>query len=80
MEVELRLLGNTRIYLKKPSNKTSIRITIPNGTTAEQLMMEQFELPADRRIMAVIDGRQPEAGHVLRDGERIDVFYPLGGG
>ena len=52
---------------------------IETGTTIRTLL-EQLDLPEDKAKLIFIDGIKAELTTVLKGGERIGIFPPVGGG
>ncbi len=55
-------------------------LRVPPGTPVEKLMEKIFAGKADRIGMVVINGKVAEGKVLLADGDRVDVYEPLGGG
>ena len=55
------------------------RYAIETGTTIRTLL-QQLDLPENKAKLIFIDGVKAELTTVLKGGERIGIFPPVGGG
>jgi sulfur carrier protein ThiS len=79
MEVEIRLFGNLGHYLPEGGNRFSFSLSLVDGATVQE-MLTALKLPEEMSIIAIINGRQADRNHVLRDRDEVNVFRPSGGG
>jgi molybdopterin converting factor small subunit len=49
------------------------------GTTVGEALA-QFRVPGDQVKLVFVNGRKTDLDQVLRDGDRLGVFPPVGGG
>lgn len=77
MEVHITLHGLLRDYLPRQA-KGKTTLSLPDGATIgdvlRQLKIKQTSLSA------AIAGVQVEPGHVLQDGDDLQLFRAIGGG
>ncbi|WDP92840.1 MAG: MoaD/ThiS family protein [Desulfobacter sp.] len=55
------------------------RLEIENGTTVADLI-KNCGIPEEEVKLIFINGRKAGAGDVIRDGDRVGLFPPVGGG
>lgn len=58
---------------------TAENYAIEAGTSIRTLL-EQLDIPEDKATLIFIDGLKAELTAVLKGGERIGIFPPVGGG
>jgi sulfur carrier protein ThiS len=67
--------------LKLKETAQTGRIEVPAGTTAGELLA-LLGIPSDhhRYILVYANGRKQGLGYVLRQGDAVQLFLPIGGG
>jgi molybdopterin converting factor small subunit len=65
--------------LSQHTPKNSDKYPIPVGTTVDELLAH-LPLPANQVKMIFINGRKQALDTVLKKGDRIGIFPPVGGG
>lgn len=79
MEVEVRLFGNLGHYLPDGGNRFSFSLSLVDGATVHD-MLRALKLPQEMSVIAIINGRQADRSHVLKNRDEVNVFRPSGGG
>ena len=77
MEVRIRIKLFATLQSFMPASAENY--AIETGTTIRTLL-EQLELPENKAKLIFIDGVKAELSTVLKGGERIGIFPPVGGG
>ena len=76
MEINVTLHGILRDYLpRKAKGKTTLNV--PEGTTIDDVI-QQLEIK--QNVSAAVNGVEVETGHVLQEGEKLDMFRVIAGG
>jgi molybdopterin synthase sulfur carrier subunit len=78
MRLEVRLYATLR-QAAPASPAGVVPLEIPDGATVAQVLGLVKIDPADVR-MIMVNGLAAELDHVLKDGDRLGLFPPLGGG
>ena len=73
--ITLKLFATLAPYL--PENADHFQIT--DGTTVQALITD-FQLPSDAVKLIFVNGRKQETTYVLKPGDRLGLFPPVGGG
>jgi len=68
MNVAVKLFGNLRRHL--PPGQEAIALRLAPGTSIEAAIQR----------LAVVNGEAVPETSVLRDGDRLELFAPMGGG
>ena len=79
MTVEIRLFATFRDFLPPGSNTFSFKKVLKEETTIEEVLRE-LRLPEDTPKIIILNGVHADAGRVLRDGDTLSLFPPIGGG
>ena len=79
MKVEINLYATLAEYLPKEVKQAGGMIEVEEGLTVNQLM-RKLKVPDDYVKLVFIDGLHAGKDSVLRDGSRLGVFPPVGGG
>lgn len=58
---------------------TPLRVTLPNKSTLADLM-DHLGLPREKVRVVFVNGRAQDMGYVLKPGDEIGIFPPVGGG
>ena len=77
MKVQLKLIATYREYLP-PENKGKALIDVPEGTTAASVITE-LGVPLEESVI-LVDGRSPNPGETLEEGNVVFVFPATAGG
>jgi molybdopterin converting factor small subunit len=73
--IELKLYATLQSYA--PAN--AARYDVETGTSIEKIV-EELNIPKDQIKLLFCNGVKCELGTILRDGDRIGLFPPVGGG
>ena len=79
MEIEVRLFAMLRDYLPEGTEGFAFTKCLEEEMTAGQLM-EELGLPRDVPAIIMAKSVQVNEGYVVKDGDVISFFPPLGGG
>ena len=74
--IEIKLFASLKKYLSADSAR---RYSVEPGTPLSALL-DQLGIPEDEVKLIFIDGVKKDANVLLRGGERVGVFPPIGGG
>ena len=75
INIELNLFANLSQYL--PANKQSYQV---NENTNIEKVIQELGIPDDMVKLIFINGKRVEKTHLLKQGDRLGVFPPVGGG
>ena len=73
--IQIKLFATLQKFMPASAEK----YTIEAGTTIRTLL-QQLDLPENKAKLIFIDGVKAELTTVLKGGERIGIFPPVGGG
>ncbi|MFO7911010.1 MAG: MoaD/ThiS family protein, partial [Desulfotignum sp.] len=73
--IELKLFATLAEFA--PENADNF--TVQEGTTVEMLIRE-LNIPADTVKLIFVNGRKQDTTYVLKPGDRLGLFPPVGGG
>jgi molybdopterin converting factor small subunit len=73
--IQIKLFATLRRFMPASAEKYAIE----TGTTIRTLI-QQLDVPEDKAKLIFIDGVKAELTTVLKGGERIGIFPPVGGG
>ena len=80
MKIELNLYASLVPYMpKKEGGGNSCTVEISDGTKVRELL-EQLRIPADAVMLVFLNGVHATGDNILKDGDRVRVFPPVGGG
>jgi molybdopterin converting factor small subunit len=79
MEIEVKLFGNVEQYRPEGADRLSFKMSTDEGSTVQQLIRD-LAIPENMHVLAIINGKMSEPGHVLKDGDEATLFSPAGGG
>jgi len=77
MKVQLKLIASYRDYLP-PENEGRAEVDVPEGTTAVALLND-FGVPIEETVI-LVDGRSPNPGEILEEGNVVFAFHATAGG
>jgi len=77
MKVHLKLIATYREILP-PENNGKATIDVPEGTTAASLLAN-LGVPIDESVI-LVDGRSPNPGEKLQEGNVVFAFQATAGG
>jgi molybdopterin converting factor small subunit len=73
--IQIKLFANLQGFMPASAENYAIE----TGTTIRTLL-QQLDLPENKARLIFIDGIKAELTTVLKGGERIGIFPPVGGG
>ena len=77
MKVQLKLIATYREFLP-PENNGKAEIEVPEGTTAVSVIAD-LGIPIEESVI-LVDGRSPNPGETLQEGNVIFAFSAQAGG
>ncbi|MHB1414117.1 MAG: MoaD/ThiS family protein [Chloroflexota bacterium] len=77
MQVTLGAFGDLRRYT--PQQKEKLPVALAEQATVMQLL-EAVGVPWNEVGLVVVNGSLTDENHVLADGDKVEVFSPIGGG
>jgi molybdopterin synthase sulfur carrier subunit len=79
MKVEIRLFASFTKYLPDGAEGHKIELELAEGTTIEQVLM-QLKVPLDEVKLVFVNSVHAEIKDVLKNGDKMGAFPPVGGG
>jgi molybdopterin synthase sulfur carrier subunit len=79
MRIEVALYAGLTQYLPSGTRNQRAILEVRNGATVREVM-KQLGMPPDIRGIPVLGGKRAAADAVLKEGETLAIFPPLGGG
>ncbi|MGD2185346.1 MAG: MoaD/ThiS family protein [Desulfobacterales bacterium] len=73
--IQIKLFATLRRFMPASADNYAIEA----GTSIRSLL-QQLDIPEDKAKLIFIDGLKAELTTVLKGGERIGIFPPVGGG
>ena len=77
MKVQLKLIASYSEFLP-PENEGKAKIDVPEGTTAVSILAD-LGVPIDESVI-LVDGRSPNPGETLQEGNVVFAFHATAGG
>ena len=77
MKVQLKLIASYRDLLP-PENEGKAEVDVPEGTTAVSILAD-LGVPIDESVI-LVDGRSPNPGETLQEGNVVFAFHATAGG
>ena len=74
MEVNVKLFASLR------EGRFKVGKTQLNDNSRVIDLIEKYDLPLDEVAICYVNGRDAENDHVLKDGDTVSLFPPVGGG
>jgi len=79
VEVTLSLFATLSRYMPKKVKNSSFTIELDEGTRVRALL-EGLKIPARNIKLAFLNGVHSKGDEILKEGNRVGVFPPIGGG
>ncbi len=79
MNIEVNLYATLKQYMKNETGGKSSAIDLEDGTCVEDLI-QKLEVPADSVKLIFVNGIHAKRDTILKDGDRLGLFPPVGGG
>ena len=77
--VEVRLYARLRKYHPNPESNEALVITLNDKAKLGNLL-DKLKLPKEEIKVIFVNGKSEEESHLLKDGDRVGIFSPVGGG
>ena len=74
-KIQLKLFANLQAFTPPAADHFSIKAGITVGE-----LLAQLDIPEDQIKLVFVDGVKSERTTILRGGERVGIFPPVGGG
>ncbi len=75
IKIVLKLFVTLAAFLPEDADN----FTIPEGTTVE-MVMKDLTIPLDAVKLIFVNGKKQDSTYVLKHGDRLGLFPPVGGG
>ncbi len=79
MKIEVNLYATLKRYMKNQTGGKSSAIDVEDGTCVKD-MIQKLKIPADSVKLIFINGVHAKRDTILKDGDRLGLFPPVGGG
>lgn len=79
LTVKVKLFATLRKYIPELELGKSLDVQVEKGTTISRLY-EILKVPAEEIKLAYVNGIYCETDTILKDGDEIGIFPPIGGG
>ena len=79
MQVELNLFATLKRFIPNEVKGNSWDISISEGTKVRELL-EQLKIPKNAVKLVFLNGIHASGNEILKEGDRVGVFPPIGGG
>ncbi len=79
MKVEINLYATLARYLPEKVRENDRLMEVRDGTTIGELL-QQLRIPSEKAKLIFLDGIHADVGAVLKEGNRVGIFPPVGGG
>jgi molybdopterin synthase sulfur carrier subunit len=79
MHINVRVFASLKRYLSEERAKGAFDLDVPDGASLEDVV-RLVGLPAAEVKVTFVNGRTEELSYLLREGDEVGIFPPLGGG
>jgi molybdopterin converting factor small subunit len=79
IQVKVKLFATLRRFFPDYDPEKGIDVKIEEGSTIESLI-QALQLPQNEARVILISGISRKTSDVIKDGDQINIFTPLGGG
>jgi len=79
MKIEANLYATLARYMPNQNEKGSCVVDVAEGATVDDVL-QQLNIPIDLVKLIFVDGIHASRESNLKDGSRVGVFPPVGGG
>ena len=79
MKVEVNLYATLKQYMKNEILSKSSAIDLEDGLCVKDII-QKLQIPADLVKLIFINGVHAKRDTILKDGDRLGLFPPVGGG
>ena len=77
--IEFKLYATLARYLPDKFRESNGILALKDGTTIGQLL-QQLNIPSEKAKLIFLDGVHADMDAVLKEGSRVGIFPPVGGG
>jgi molybdopterin converting factor small subunit len=77
--IEIKLYATLARYLPDKVQENNGILALKDGTTVGQLL-QQLDIPSEKAKLIFLDGTHADKEAVLKEGSRVGIFPPVGGG
>ena len=79
IQVEINLMGNLGQSLPEGHGRFSLSKVLKKEATVRELLAE-LQISEKPYILVLVNGRRVEKDYVLKDGDKLSLLRPTGGG
>ena len=79
MEINVKLFATLQDYLPPGAGSHILKVSLTPGTTVRGLL-DKLKIPEETTIMLYVNGKPAAKDTVLKPGDALSAFPPLGGG
>ena len=79
MKIEVNLYATLKKYMKNETGGKPLVLEISEDTSVKD-MIQKLKVPADSVKLIFINGVHAKRDTILKDGDRLGLFPPVGGG
>ena len=79
MKIDVRLYATLSDYLPNEKGQNPLKFEVRDGAQVRALLQE-LGIPPEPVKLVFINGRRATLDTILKDGDRLGVFPPIGGG
>ena len=79
MKIEVNLYATFRRYMKNETGGKSSVIDVKDGVCVKDVI-QKLKIPADSVKLIFVNGVHAKVDTTLKDGDRLGLFPPVGGG
>ncbi|MBW2249776.1 MAG: MoaD/ThiS family protein [Deltaproteobacteria bacterium] len=79
MKIEVNLYATLKRYMKNETRGKSSAIDVEEGICVKDVI-QKLKIPGDSVKLIFINGVHAEKDTTLKDGDRLGLFPPVGGG
>ena len=79
MRIEVNLYATLKKYMKNETGGKSSAIDVEDGTCVKDII-QKLKIPVDLVKLIFINGAHAKVDTTLKDGDRLGLFPPVGGG
>ena len=79
MKIEVNLYATLKRYMKNDTGGKSLVIDVEDGKCVKDII-QKVKIPVDSVKLIFINGVHAKRDTILKDGDRLGLFPPVGGG
>ncbi|WP_245561191.1 MoaD/ThiS family protein [Desulfoscipio gibsoniae] len=77
--MEVRVFSGLEKFLPNKRFGEPMPVNLPDGATV-RILLNKMHIPEEQVFTVLVDGRHQTLDYTVRDGERVSLFPPVGGG